>query len=87
MRKQTVYQRRGAVLLAAWMLLGSVTGCGQAAVQDDRPAVEDVTVMDAVELEDEAVALAEAPEEMPAAMPTVVSARLSGVLVRRIRMR
>ena len=90
MKKKCVYRQVSGFLLAAWMLLGSMTGCGQSAAWGSFPAAEnptdsmavDVTAMDAVVLEDEAVALAEVPEEMPAAMPTAVSVQASGVLVK-----
>ena len=45
--------------------------------------VADMTPVEVLELEDEAVALAETPAEMPAAMPAAVTAVASGTLVKQ----
>ena len=59
MKKQYVYRQAAGVLLAAWMLLGSMTGCGQPAAQGHLSAAEeptepvavDVTAMDVLVFE------------------------------------
>ncbi len=66
-----------AISLAALLLTSTLVGCGTQDAADGYPAV-DVTAIDVVDLQDEAVALADAP----AAMPLTVSAVPSGVLVK-----
>jgi len=66
-----------SALLATALLGGTLTGCAKTARQEYVAA--DVIPMIAVELEDEAVALAEAP----AALPAGTGAAASGVLVKR----
>ena len=65
-------------LLAGLLALGSAAGCAQ--TKDEAPvssyAVADTTPMETVLLEDEAVALAEAPAALPAVMSTVASGTL-----------
>jgi len=65
-----------ALLLCAALLTGFLSGCGQSA-KPSSPFTE-ITPLAQVELEDEAVALAEAP----AALPLTVSTEASGRLVK-----
>jgi len=121
MGKHNLYKKMPAFLLAVWMLLSSLSACGEASVQNTAVSAEqstvqntlqdteenpeqnaaqsaksdavvvdlqpeyvaaEVTLVDVAELEDEAVALAETPEDMPAAVPAVMTAVASGVLVK-----
>jgi len=96
MRNNDMYKRIFTALLAAGLLLtgcgqtaaetpeGSAvqSAASSAAVPEAAYTAADVTEVAVVELEDEAVALAETPEDMPAAMPAAVTAVASGVLVK-----
>jgi len=69
-------RNRGFILLLAGLtLLGTVTGCGQAEKPTQEPGYEtvDITPVENVMIEDEAVALAGAPAALPAAMSAVAS--------------
>jgi len=70
-----------ALFLAGVSLLGSAAGCGRAGEPTQTTSYEmvDVTPLENVMIEEEAVALAEAPAALPAAMSAVAS----GVLVKK----
>jgi len=69
-------RRMAAILLALLLLTGLLAGCGQ--TQPTGYTAADVTELETVDLEDEAVALA----ETPAALPKTASAVASGLQVK-----